>query len=144
DHGGDDAYLQVREIQIDNAVWSWNADDPIVETAQGELQLAGLPEGLGVTFGWGLRLPMHYRRLIREIEDATDCTIISLGADNGISGDAFHLTLDRFASFIRDIELHRGRAGTVLGRLNDAVARNVVAEVLGRPTRPASPGRLLA
>lgn len=144
DHGGDDAYGQVREIQIDTAVWAWNADDPIVETDQGEFQLAGLPEGLGVTFGWGLRLPMHYRRLIREIEDATDCTIISLGADNGISGDAFHLSLDRFASFIHDIELHRGRAGTVLGRLNDAVARNVVAEALGRPTRPASPGRLPA
>lgn len=144
DHGANRAYAQVREIQIDTAVWTWDPDDPIVETDQGELQLAGLPEGLGVTFGWGLRLPMHYRRLIREVEVATDCTVICLGSDNGISGDTFHLSLDAFASFIREIELHRGRAGTVLARLNDAVAHNVVAEALGRATHPASPGRLPA
>ncbi len=144
DRGCARAYSRIREIQIDTSVWSFAAQDPIVETRFGDLALNGLPEGLGVIFTYGLSLPKHYRRLVSEVEDATKCTIIQLGAQSGISGDVLHLTVARFQVFVSAVKRHLSRGSDVVARLNDTEAFNVVADVAGTPTRKPSPGRLPA
>lgn len=141
DHGPRPAYLRIREIQIDTTVWPWDPADPVGETQLGDLALNGLPEGLGVIFGYGLNLPLHYRRLVKAVEETTECTVIQLGAQSGTSGDVLHLTVDQFLAFVSAVKRHRDRASMVASRLNDAEASNVVAEAIGAPTRKASPGR---
>jgi len=144
DVGATQAFARVREIQIDTSVWQWDQSDPVVTTNKDDLALGGLPKGLGVMFQYGLGLPKRHRRLIREVEANTECSVIHLGAEEelGVSGDVLRLGVTRFGKFIHAVDLHQGRGSVVVGRLNDAEAFNFVAEAVGRPSRPPSPGRL--
>lgn len=127
-------FSQVRELQIDTTNWAWNAASPVGENNRsGQLELSGLPKGFGTIFEYGLGIRRNYRGLIHAIEEKTDCTVIRFGAqgDEGAKGDVFHISLVRFSQYVREIELTKGRGATVVGRINDAVAHNEIADITG-------------
>ena len=132
-----------REIRIDTTVWPWPGSKPIGETERGEYRLEGIPEGLGVMFTYGLSLPKPYRGLARAMESQAGCSVLQLGAAQsaGVDGDVLHVSLEAFERFVQAVDRQQRRSATVVTRLKEAEAHNLVAEAIGARTVTPSPGR---
>lgn len=128
-----DQYDHVKEIQIDTSVWPWDATQPLGETDAGEVQLLNLPDGFGRFPSYGLGLPRAYRGLVRSVEEMTSCTVVRFGGTEfeGLSNDVFHISLQRFSRFRKEVDLNRDRAATVAKRVNITTALNEISEITG-------------
>lgn len=138
-----DQYGQVTELQLDTSVGEWDSDAAVVEGDSGELELAGMPEGFGKIFAYGLGLPRAYRSIVRAIEENTDCSVVRFGSPHkeGADGDIFHIALDRFARYKSAVDLNRRRGATVVQRVNRSEASNAIADLVGKAKESPSLGR---
>lgn len=125
EYGDARAYDQIVEINL-----PWHQAPDLQESPIVGPYLAELPDGLGRSFHYGMRLPVRFRCIISAIEDETDCTILCLtnGSTARIRGDRFELPIDRFSKMVEEIEVNRGRAQVILGRIRKVAAENAVAE----------------
>lgn len=57
-------------------------------------------------------------------------------------GEVFHVTLERFARYVREVETHKERGTTVVHRINGAVAHNEIADITGGAKKQPTLGRL--
>lgn len=141
--GSDTAYSQLKEIRVDRAVTRWDPDDPLGETDGGEYRLEGFPKGIGVVISYGLSFPKNYKRLSREIEAQTSCTVLYLTLQKTqVVDDIFYLNFRDFNSYIETVDRHRDRASDIVSRLNDAESFNVAASAVKRPLKEVGPCRL--
>lgn len=138
-------YRQIHEIQVDTSVSEWDPENPVELTARlEEPGLTQMPHGLGFLFGYGLGVPKPYHRLVQEVEEKTSCTVLRLDDSKvpRIAGDVFHLGVNQFRNFVWEVDNYGDRGSAVVSKLRDTAAANVVADALGLPRRPPSPGRL--
>ena len=68
-----DQFDQVTQLQIDTTLRpGWDPTEPTVESdSDGFLELAGLPDGFGNRFAYGLGFPRRYLPVICGLEDRT-------------------------------------------------------------------------
>ncbi|MBD8059039.1 DUF4263 domain-containing protein [Cellulomonas sp. JH27-2] len=141
----EDQYTRIREFQIELSLLpSLDLDEPVGEGEYGEWVLAGLPRRFGSTFWMGLGLPRRYRRIIRVIEDHTDCTVVRFGPQGREGTDdeeTFHISLERYDAYTVAVERTHGRGDTAVDRVNAAEAHNAVAGPLGLAPLTPHPGR---
>lgn len=132
--GFQDQFDQVREIRLDVADVSWNDVDLVgLSFRTGDLEFVGLPKGFGTIFAYGLGLPRRYRGLVRQVEELTSCTVVHFGSatTEGVDGETFRVSLSRFERYRHAVDLTKQRASTVVSRIVDVEARNIMGELLG-------------
>lgn len=142
--GFQDQFKTIKEFQIDTTVWhGWDPETGVSESNLGEPELQGLPDGFGRIINYGLGLPRTYRGFVRVVEEHTACKIIRFGdaTDEGIDGDIFRVSLSRFASYKRAVDLNRDRASRVLSRINETETHNAFTDLLGLDHKKVTEGR---
>lgn len=141
--GFTEQFSQVREIQIDTAIWKWSPEPLVGESDRNHIELLGLPQGFMRVFEYGLGFPRIYRGLIRTIENKTKCTTVRFGGDfEGVDDDVFHISLARFFRFTRAVDLHNDRGYRVVRRINENVSYNEIADITGDAKEKLVLGRL--
>jgi hypothetical protein len=136
-------FSRICEIQIDTNVWPWSPEPLVGETERGFIELVGLPRGFMRVFEYGLGFPQDYLGLIWAIEDSTTCTVVRFGDGfEGVKDEIFHISLTRFHDYVKAVNLHKGRADTVLRRIKENISQNQIAEISGAPKEDLYLGRI--
>lgn len=145
-------YERVRTLTLDVALldnYSPGLPDPYLGDHDGDYQpdfeliFEALPHGFVKDFNYGLGLLMHLNRLIRLIEDNTQCNEITFeeGSNATVDGSKFHLGLARFADIWAEIRRINDRGNRAAGRVKDVFVHNNLAAALALSHEDYSLGR---
>lgn len=138
-------FSRVTRLEISaDALAGRDPEQSVDEDDRGNgMELKCLPNGFGRIFRYGLGLRRSYRSVVERVQEYTDCTVvrISVAAPEGPDGPVFRMSLARFETFRRSVDLNRDRATTIVGRVNATEAHNAVADVLGLAPRTTTVGR---
>jgi hypothetical protein len=138
--------MVLDQVRLDRAATQWLPTAPVseVETANGPSPaLAGLPQGVGSIFQFGMWFPVAYRRIANEVREQTGCSILHLTtAETRIESDVFYFNIGSFEEFVAIVDRQSARASDVTTSLRSTEAHNAVAKSLGKTLRSHRLGRL--
>lgn len=138
-------FTQITELHLHADVLpEWDPDAWVCESERMlGLELAVLPPGFSRIFQFGLGLRRHYREFLCQLETLTTCTAVRFGATGpeGPEGSVFRVSLARFDDYRREVDRNRARGNVVVGRVNETVAHNAVADLLALDLQAPSIGR---
>ena len=145
-----DQYTQIKEFIIDynNSPWGFDTQNPLYRgiDRQGEnvVCIHGMPDYFGKIPEFGLGFPRKYRRIIKAIESATECTSVKFCSceTSSTDGDEFTLTFNDLKCLITIINRTFDRASRVGTKVCDNNAYNFIRAILGEPSIPVSLGRI--
>lgn len=102
-----------------------------------------LPPGFSTDFQYGLGFLKDLNRLIRIVEESTNCDEIRISNVDKmvISGSIFEMSLSSFRLIWNEMQRINSRANNGAGRVKDTFVSNSLASVIGLETKEYSLGR---
>lgn len=139
DFDSSEAHGQILEIRLEG-----HEKPFLYEHPEHGFLLDGLPDGLGSVFRYGMNLPRKYKCITNAIELGTECTVLSLTHDEktSVEGKQFRLPYEKFNEFVQEIDRLHNRGHSVVYRIKNVTARNLVSSATSDPHIEPGRGRL--
>ncbi|MEQ8438770.1 MAG: DUF4263 domain-containing protein [Ilumatobacter fluminis] len=136
-------YEQIRRftLHLDTIGDAINAAD--IDESDVEAILETLPRGFVKDYSYGLGLLKDFNRLVRLIEEHTDCTdlVFTDSDEEAVVGTEFRIGLSRFDAIWSEIRRINDRGNRAAARVKDSFVHNTLADALGLQPADANLGR---
>jgi Leucine-rich repeat (LRR) protein len=145
--GGHYKFLKPKHHKVERITLAkyFSIEDPVPATRDEIMEmLETLPLGFTKDYDFGLGLAKDYRFIVEAVEELSDCTEIVISSkETGIDGERniFFMSAADFERARRALNSIGNIGRSAARSVKDATAYNILAEKIGRPSKPVKAGR---